>query len=81
MTAWKRLPDGSTWPRPELASDIALGAEWRARHAPHTVTVGDLMWLASAASAYGSLVVDSTRKRRDYVCREMRQALRAEADQ
>ena len=78
MIGYKRLGDGSTWPRPALTSDPGDSAEWRARYAPDTLTPGDLLWLASVAHAYGVLVAESRQKRRDYVCREMRLALRAE---
>lgn len=81
MNRWIRIPDGSTWPRPTLDTDDALGAEWAARHAPDTVTREDLLWLTSVAHAYGHLLVESTQARRDQVCREIRAALNGEVDQ
>ena len=70
-----KLPDGSSWPRPALESDEVSGIGWRCRYQPDSITRSDLLTLAGIADAYGHLVVESTQKRRDYVCREVRAQL------
>jgi hypothetical protein len=79
MTALRiKLPDDSSWPRPALESDPVSGAGWKARHCPDTLTRGEILQLAAIADAYGYLLCETTQKRRDYVCREMRAAILAE---
>ena len=73
-----KLPDDTTWPRPALESDDYNGVGWKARYSPDHLTRGDLLQLAAIADAYGYLVCETTQKRRDYVCREIRAALHEE---
>lgn len=67
-----KLSDGSSWPRPALEGDDNVSVEWKLRHAPDQVTREDMLVAASIISAYGYLTVDSTRNKRDLVCREIR---------
>lgn len=67
------LSDGSAWPRPALESDEVYGIGHRLRHG--VLSDDDLMEAAAIIDAYGYLVVESTRERRDFVCREIRAAL------
>jgi len=72
---WLKLTEGSTWPRPALESDESVGVEWKLRHAPDTLTRADQLLAASVMSAYGYMIIDMTQKRRNAVCREIRQQL------
>ena len=56
--AWLHPGGDTTWPRPALESDEHFGPAWRARHAPGSLTLGDLMYLASVADAYEALVTE-----------------------
>jgi hypothetical protein len=58
------LSDGSSWPEPR--ADL----EWTLRYG--NPTREQLLSAAGVVSAYESLVYDSTRSKRDLVCREMR---------
>jgi hypothetical protein len=75
MSSRVTLPDGSSWPRPALGYDEDGDIGWRCRYSPDSITRQDLMRLAGIVDAYGILVAESTQKRRDYVCRELRAAL------
>ena len=55
--AWLH-PDGTTWPRPALERDEHNSPAWRAVHAPGSLTLGDLRYLASVADAYWHLVTE-----------------------
>jgi hypothetical protein len=70
----KTISDGSNWPRPAVGSDEENGIEWELRYAPLAdITRSDLLVAAGIISAYGYLVMDSTRAKRDLVCRDMRE--------
>ena len=69
------VSDGSSWPRPSIESDDDSGIAWKLTHAPDQLTRPDLLEAASIISAYGHLVVSSTRSERDLVCRDIRAAL------
>lgn len=69
------LSDGSSWPRPALESDEWNGVGWKARYNPDQLTRGELLQLASIADAYGHLLCETTRERREFVCREVRKAV------
>ncbi|WRQ09058.1 hypothetical protein JDBV02_00740 [Mycobacterium phage terelak] len=66
------LSDGSSWPRPAMESDEYYGVGWKCRYSPESLTREDLLQLASIADAYGYLLLETTQKRRDFVCREAR---------
>lgn len=68
MSYMKQLSDGSVWCKIEDANSL----EWRLRYAPDTITKNDLMKAAGIISAYTYLVSESTQKKRDMVCRELR---------
>lgn len=76
-----RLPDGSVWPRPSLSSDDEVGLEWKLRYAPDSLTREDQLLLASIVSGYGHLIAEATKPRRDEVCRQVLELLRAEVAQ
>jgi hypothetical protein len=67
-----KLSDGSFWPRPAMESDEYQGVGWKCRYSPESLTREDLLQLASIADAYGYLLLETTQKRRDFVCREAR---------
>ncbi|QFG04924.1 hypothetical protein SEA_NITZEL_77 [Mycobacterium phage Nitzel] len=67
-----KLSDGSSWPRPAMESDEYYGVGWKCRYSPESLTREDLLQLASIADAYGYLLLETTQKRRDFVCREAR---------
>ena len=72
-----KLSDGSSWPRPALESDDSHGLYWKLRRMPYEgLSQEDLTEAAEIVAAYGYLVAESTRAKRDLVCREIRQALR-----
>ena len=74
-----KLSDGSSWPRPALESDEEFSIEWKLRYRPLTlITPEERMEAASIIAAYNYLVAESTRTKRDLVCREIRQAMREE---
>lgn len=68
------LSDGSSWPRPALESDPEYGVGHTLRYG--TPTRGDLLRAAAIVDAYGYLVAESTKAKRDLVCREIRAAMR-----
>jgi hypothetical protein len=78
VKAWLRLGDGSTWPRPALESDPGVSVEWKLRHTPGALTREDRMFAASVLHAYNYLLCDMTQKRRNTICREIRQQLEQE---
>lgn len=70
------LTDGSSWPRPSLESDETLGIGHRLRYAePATLSRAELLEAAAIVDAYGALVVETTRAKRDLICREVRAAI------
>lgn len=71
-----KLSDGSSWPMPTTPSDTEHGAVWRAVHMPGLLSKSDVAELAQRAAAYEYLVLNSTRAKRDLVCREIRQKLK-----
>jgi len=73
-----RLPDGSSWPRPDLETDDHVGISWKLRYAPAQLTNEDHLFLASIVDAYGHLLVETTAKRRNEVCTQARKLLLAE---
>lgn len=77
MSAHLRLSDGTTWPRPDLESDNDSGLAWRLTYGEPTRT--DLIRAASVIRAYSYLVTETTRARRDQVCRDVRAALAEES--
>ena len=77
MSERVKVSDGSSWPRPALESDDTLGIGWRLRHKP-TLTREEILEAAEIVSAYGYLVTQSTREKRDMVCRDIRAKLAAE---
>lgn len=68
------VTDGSSWPTPDLATGETFGLGWVLRYGEPTRT--DLLKAAAIIDAYGYLVAESTREKRDLVCREVRAALR-----
>ena len=74
-----KLSDGSSWPRPALETDEHYGVGHTLRYASD-VTRQDLMAAAAICDAYGILVAESTQRQRDFVCREIRAALKSEGD-
>jgi hypothetical protein len=70
------VSDGSSWPRPALESDDEYGIGHLLRYG--TPTRSDLLVAASVIDAYGYLIMESTREKRDLVCREMRTAAKEE---
>ena len=68
-----KVSDGSSWPRPALESDEHSGVGWVLRYGKPTRA--DLRKAAAIIDAYGYLVAESTREKRDLVCREVRAAL------
>lgn len=72
------LSDGSAWPRPALESDPEYGLGHRLRYG--TPTRADILEAAAIINAYGHLVVEASRDRRNFVCREIRAALRREVE-
>jgi hypothetical protein len=70
------ISDGSTFPRPCLESDNAP-LSWILTYGQPTRE--ELLAAASIIQAYGYLLLNSDRAKRDLVCREVRSALRAEA--
>lgn len=75
-----KLSDGSSWPRPALETDVAYGIGHRLRYTPvENLRRGDLMEAASIIDAYSYIVAESTKAKRDLVCREIRAALGEEA--
>ena len=73
-----KLSDGTTWPRPELENDEIAGVGWKLRYNPQSMTRADHLYAASIISAYGYMMAETTRARRDQVCRDIRAELRAE---
>lgn len=73
------LSDGSSWPRPALESDEEYGVGHTLRYG--SPTRSDLLVAASIIDAYGYLVMESTRDKRDLVCREIRAAAVVAGDQ
>jgi hypothetical protein len=76
MSRHLRLSDGTTWPRPDLESDADAGLAWRLTYGEPTRA--DLLQAASVIRAYGYLLTETTRTRRDQVCRDVRATLREE---
>lgn len=78
MSRTKRinLPDGTSWPRPELETDDEYGIGHWLRYAdPRSLTRDDLLQAASIIDAYGYLVtVPSAAK----ALPALRRALRSE---
>ncbi len=74
------VSDGSSWPRPAMESDDRHSPAWRARYAEDTLSRSDLLTLASIADAYGYLIAESTREKRDLVCRDIRASLLGESE-
>ena len=72
-----KLSDGSSWPRPAMESDDSYGVGHVLRYG--NPSRSDLLLAASVIEAYGILVAESSRLRRDFVCREIRAALSKEA--
>lgn len=72
-----KLSDGSSWPRPFLESDDRTPS-WAARYAADSLTRSEIMQMASMCDAYGYLVCETDRQKRDLVAREIRAALKAE---
>ena len=68
-----KVSDGSSWPRPALESDDEYGVGYTLRYG--TPTRSDLLKAAEIIDAYSYLVAESTREKRDLVCREVRAAL------
>lgn len=71
-----KLSDGSSWPRPAMEFDEYYGVGHKARYNPEAITREDLLQLAAIADAYGYLLIETTRARRDFVCREARKWIR-----
>jgi hypothetical protein len=70
----KTISDGSTWPRPALESDNEYGlADILSWKPLADVTQSQLLEAAEIIDAYGYLVMESSRAKRDLVCREMRE--------
>lgn len=76
-----RLSDGTTWPRPDLESDQGHGIGWKLRYTDEPLTRADRMRLASIVHAYGYLLLETNRARRDQVCRDVKTALRTTTGQ
>jgi hypothetical protein len=76
MNARMKLSDGSSWPRPSLERDDEYGIAHRLIYG--NPTQADLVEAASIIGAYGYLVVDASRQKRDLVVREIKAALRGE---
>lgn len=68
-----KLSDGSSWPRPALESDAECGIGWALTYS--TPSRQQLLEAAAIVRAYEHLVAESTREKRDLVCREIRAAL------
>ena len=69
---WMRLEDGTTWPVPDDSnSDRPLG--WALTYG--TPTRGELLRAVSVINAYGYLVLETTRERRNQVVRELRKGV------
>ena len=74
------LSDGSSWPRPAIESDDEYGTGHKLRYTPASnLTASDLMEAASIIDSYNYLVVESTREKRDLVCREIREQLKEQS--
>lgn len=73
-----RLSDGSTWPLPDVESDASERADvgWLLTYAPDQMTRAEQLRAASIIRAYGFLLTETTRERRDLVTREVRASLR-----
>jgi hypothetical protein len=69
-----QLSDGTTWPLPDLDNDDRP-VSWLLTHAPEQMTRAEQLRAASIIHAYGYLLTETTRERRDMVVREMRAAL------
>lgn len=67
------LSDGSSWTLPAVESDDEYGVGHTLRYG--TPSRSDLLVAASIIDAYGYLLVQSTREKRDLVCREIRAQL------
>ena len=72
------IGDGSSWPRPAMEADEDYGIGHKLRYSA-TLTKSDRLVAASIIDAYGYLVAESTRAKRDLVCREIRAAMRERA--
>jgi hypothetical protein len=70
----KTISDGSTWPRPALESDDEYGlADILCWKPLADITQSQLLEAATIIQAYEYLVMESTRAKRDLVCRDMRE--------
>ena len=71
-----KVSDGSPWPCPREAGSEEVAIEWKLRYAPRLLTRSDFLEAAEIISAYEYLVLESTRVKRDLVCRDIRTALK-----
>lgn len=78
MSARIKISDGSSWPRPSLERDDEYGIGHKLTYGKPTR--GELLEAAQIISAYGYLVVEAPRMKRDLVAREIKAALKAEGE-
>lgn len=64
----KQISDGSYWNGIKEASDL----DWKLRYAPDSITRGDILAAASIIESYVYMIAETTQKKRDLVCRDLR---------
>lgn len=69
-----KVPDDSLWPLPDMEDDDSP-VSWKLRYAPDSMTRAEQLFAASVIQAYGYLVVDATKTKRDLVAKTIRDHL------
>lgn len=66
MSRYRHLSDGTAFP-------IDVGElEWKLRYHPETLEKSDYLVLADVVASYEYLIKETTQKRRNFICKELR---------